>query len=65
MNYSQPSVFWHSVIKKSLLTGDSASTLVIIANDDPDKWHKLEVPSEDSKKDYNPFIVVLHLNIVY
>ena len=31
------------------------------SNDDPEEQHKLEMPSEYSKTEYIPFIIVLHL----
>lgn len=65
MNYSQHSVFWHSVSKKSLLIGASVSTIIANSNDDPEEEPQLEVPSEYSKKDCTPLMEDLHLNIVY
>lgn len=50
VNYSQHSVFWHSVSKKTLLIGASASTIKDNSNDDPEEQHKLEMPFEYKKK---------------
>lgn len=53
VNYSQHSEFWHFVSKKCLLIRASASTIIDISQDDPEKQHKLEVPSKYSKKNYS------------
>lgn len=61
VNYSQHSVFWHSVTKKPLSIGASASTIKDNFNDDPEEQHNLQMPSAYSTNDYIPFIIVLHL----
>lgn len=61
VNYSQCSVFWHSVSKKTLLIGASSSTIKDNSNNDPEEQHKLEMPSEYLKNDYTLFIIILYL----